>query len=82
MDDQHLNDDGEGEEGVGNVPIHQPLLAIESLEDYVNRFGLPHANGGKVKHRLTSSFCFYTIMHLFHVPFLIDHKSQNAVNIR
>ncbi len=49
MDDQHHpNDDGNGEEGGDDVPIHRRLLAIESLEDYVQRFGLPHANGGNV----------------------------------
>jgi hypothetical protein len=47
MDDQHhLNDDG-GERGEGGLE-QRPLLAIESLDDYVNRFGLPHAHGGKL----------------------------------
>ena len=42
-----MNDpDRDGEEG-GNDPV-PPLAAIESLDDYIRRYGLPHANGGKV----------------------------------
>lgn len=41
-----LNDNGgDGEEGGGHVPVQQPQLAIESLDDYVQRFGLSHAVG-------------------------------------
>ena len=41
-----MNDpDRDGEEG-GNDPV-PPLAAIESLDDYIRRYGLPHANGGK-----------------------------------
>ena len=48
MDDEHHhpNDDGNGEERMDPVPIQRQLLAIESLEDYVQRFGLPRANDG------------------------------------
>lgn len=68
MDYQQLNDDGEGEEGVGNIPIHQPLLAIESLEDYVNRFGLPHGNSGKVKHHSCTNMHLFRISHWSQIP--------------
>ena len=57
MEDQHHpNDNGNAEEGGDNVPIQQRHRAIKSLEDYVQRFGLPHANGGygEVMHQLTS----------------------------
>ncbi len=36
---------GDGEEGGGDGPVQQPLLAIESLDDYVQRFGLSHSVG-------------------------------------
>jgi hypothetical protein len=59
MDDEHHhpNDNGNnGEERMDPVPNQRRLLAIESLEDYVQRFGLPRANNGgigKVMHQLT-----------------------------
>lgn len=68
MDDQHhLNDDG-GERGEGGLE-QRPLLAIESLDDYVNRFGLPHANGGKLILIHQNMPCIF-----FHVHVLIAYS--------
>ena len=68
MDDQHhLNDDG-GERGEDGLE-QRPLLAIESLDDYVNRFGLPHAPGGELIVDTVTSYHHVN----FHVRVLSTH---------
>ena len=56
MNDQYRNNEDEGE---GNDPALMP--AIESLDDYIRRYGLLDANGGEStlkNRRLDSVLCY------------------------